>query len=81
MSMAHGIAAALPQSNLLITSKRIRTLILTASPGTAANTTTYFFNVSAYDDDPLFLVYQTEEEGGTLPIAGRGDASRRTGRL
>ena len=52
---AHGIAAALPLSVLLITTKRIRTLLLTASPGTAANTSTYFFNVSAYDDGPLFL--------------------------
>ena len=81
MEDAHGIAAALPLSVLLITTKRIWTLLLTASPGTAANTTTYSFNVSVYNDGPLFLVYQTQEEGETLPIAGRGDASRRTRRL
>jgi len=51
-------------------------LLLTASPGTAANTTTYSFNAIAYDDGPLFLFYQTQEEGETPPIAGGGDASR-----
>jgi len=50
----------------------MRTLLLTASPGTAANTTTttYSINVSAIEHGPLFLVYQTQEEGETLSIAG-----------